>query len=83
MLSCRETTRLASEALDRKLFWGEWMQMVMHFLMCTPCKRARRRMRFVRQAAERLRQREEEDGAPALSSEARARIHQVLRDAHS
>jgi hypothetical protein len=53
VLSCRETTRLASEALDRKLTFGERMGMGMHLLMCPLCRRARRMMSFLREVTRR------------------------------
>jgi hypothetical protein len=82
MLSCRETTRLASEALDRKLTFGEWMGMRMHLLMCPLCRRARQMMVFLRAVMRRrwmaLQTEPASRAGPALSPEARQRIRSAL-----
>ncbi len=82
MLSCRETTRLASEALDRKLTFRERMGMAMHLLMCPLCRRARRMMAFLREAARRrwaaLQTEAASSAGPGLSPEARQRITRAL-----
>jgi hypothetical protein len=82
MLSCRETTRLASEALDRKLTFGERMGMAMHLLMCPLCRRARRMMLFLREVLRRrwtaLQTETASRAGPTLSSEARQRIRRAL-----
>jgi predicted anti-sigma-YlaC factor YlaD len=54
LLSCRETTRLVSQGLDRDLAFGERVALRMHFTMCTGCRRASRQMAFLRRAMQRL-----------------------------
>jgi hypothetical protein len=80
MLSCKDTTRLASEALDRRLGLMEWMGMRFHLMMCIPCSRARRRLHFLRDAARRLGEpgAEENLPGPSLSPEARRRLQEAL-----
>lgn len=50
MISCRETTRLVSQGLDRELAFGERVALRMHLVICLGCRRAARQMRFVRRA---------------------------------
>ncbi len=38
-VSCREATRLASEALDRRLSFKEWLDLRGHTFVCTLCLR--------------------------------------------
>ena len=50
MLSCRETTRLVSQGLDRELAFGERVALRVHLAICLGCRRASRQMAFVRRA---------------------------------
>jgi predicted anti-sigma-YlaC factor YlaD len=54
LLSCRETTRLVSQGLDRELAFGERVALRVHFAMCLGCRRASRQMAFLRRAMRRL-----------------------------
>ncbi|MBI1367136.1 MAG: zf-HC2 domain-containing protein [Planctomycetes bacterium] len=86
MLNCKQTARLISEGLDRKLSLRQRMNLWMHLAMCGACSAYRRqiqlinrlvRRRFTEQAADRP-----EDG-PACPSEAKQRITQTLKDRES
>lgn len=81
MPTCRETTRLASEALDHPLTLWQRMQVAMHMAMCGPCRRMRRSMRFLRKVGKRLGLGEVETlpTEESLSPEARGRIKEVLQ----
>ena len=50
LLTCRETTRLVSQGLDRELEFGERVALRLHFAMCLGCRRASRQMAFLRRA---------------------------------
>jgi len=54
MLSCKEATRLLSEAQDRKLVLPEKLQLEIHLAMCTGCRNYRRQMSFLREACRQL-----------------------------
>lgn len=54
LLSCRETTRLVSQGLDRELAFGERVALRVHFAYCLGCRRARRQMNFLRRAVREL-----------------------------
>jgi hypothetical protein len=81
MLSCRDTTRLASESLDHPLTRWQRMQVAMHMMMCGPCRRARRLMQFLRDAFGRLSKGEIEQLSTeqSLAPEIRERIKEALR----
>jgi hypothetical protein len=81
MLSCRDTTRLASESLDHPLTIWQRMQVAMHMMMCGPCRRARQIMRILRDAMGRLGQDElaQLSTDQTLIPEARERIKEALR----
>lgn len=38
MLNCRKATHLMSEARDRNLSFGEWVQLRIHLGACTGCR---------------------------------------------
>ncbi len=54
LLSCKETTRLVSQGLDRELAFGERVALRVHFAYCQGCRRAGRQMKFLRQAVREL-----------------------------
>ena len=54
LLSCRDTTRLVSQGLDRELAFGERVALRVHFAYCLGCRRASRQMKFLRQAVREL-----------------------------
>ena len=77
--SCKEATRLQSEAMDRKLSLFEHFGLRLHLLLCKWCRRYGSQLRFLRSAAHAC----EEHAIPALpqglSPEARERIKQKLQ----
>ena len=54
LLSCKETTRLVSQGLDRGLAFGERVALRVHYAYCLGCRRADRQMNFLRQAVRQL-----------------------------
>ena len=54
LLTCRETTRLVSQGLDRDLAFGERVALRVHFAICTGCRRTSRQLAFLRRAMHRL-----------------------------
>lgn len=46
MLSCKDATRMMSEAQDRKLETGERLKLEMHLAMCRGCRAFRQQMNF-------------------------------------
>jgi hypothetical protein len=54
IISCRESTRLVSQGLDRELAFGERVALRMHLVICLGCRRAGRQMRVLRQAVREL-----------------------------
>ncbi len=84
VLRCNEIARLVSEALDRALPFGQRLSVGLHLLMCRPCARFRRQVRFLCAAAHRFPEGGEGGGLPldvGLSPEARARIKRALESA--
>ncbi len=53
MLTCKEATRMMSEAQDRPLSIGERLQLQMHLAMCRGCRNFRVQMDFLRTACRR------------------------------
>jgi hypothetical protein len=50
MLSCRDATRLMSEAQDRKLGFAERLQLDLHLALCKGCRNFNEHMAFLRKA---------------------------------
>ena len=54
MLSCRETTRLLSQAADRKLGFGERVALRVHLVICNGCRNVGAQFKFLRSAVNQL-----------------------------
>ncbi len=54
MLNCRETTRLVSQGLDRRLGFAERVAVRVHLTICKGCARFARQARFLRKAVREL-----------------------------
>jgi hypothetical protein len=54
MLTCKEATRMMSEAQDRSLSVSERLQLEMHLAMCKGCRNFRVQMDFLRAACRRF-----------------------------
>lgn len=50
IISCKESTRLVSQGLDRELALGERVALRVHLAICVACRRAGRQMEFLRRA---------------------------------
>lgn len=74
--TCRETTELASRAMDERLAFGDRLAMRLHLAICKNCARFARQLRDMR----RLFRAEAVDAAsPGLSDAARRRIENELQ----
>lgn len=79
--TCRETTRLVSDSLDRKLPLRQRIKMELHLLICAFCERYRQQSLFLREAMRQapLHAHEPEPtSAASLSPEARERLKRAL-----
>ena len=54
MITCREATKLMSEAMDRRLPLGRRIALRLHLLVCDACSNARRQFDLLRRAVRRL-----------------------------
>ncbi len=50
MLSCKQASLLMSQALDRRLSFGEKISLRLHLVICVGCRRFERQMAFLRSA---------------------------------
>ena len=55
MLSCKEASRLLSQAQDRALTYGERVKLRLHLAACVACTRFSRQLAFMREAVSRYR----------------------------
>lgn len=79
MLTCRDASRLSSEALDRRLTLRERAALTIHLAMCKLCRRYATQVDFLRRAVARLGLRTGDIGA-GLSADGRDRIRRRLTD---
>ena len=79
MPSCRDASRLQSQALDANLSFSRRMGLSLHLLICKWCRRYGKQIRFLRQAAHQHEEKLSEAVPQKLSAEARERIKQRLQ----
>ena len=60
MLSCKDVSRLLSEARERRLGLGERFALRLHLMMCAGCNNFRKQLDFINAAMRRYRDRSEE-----------------------
>jgi hypothetical protein len=81
MPSCKEVSRLVSEAMDRELPVGRRLAVRIHLTMCRFCDRYRRQLLAIRETLRRCAAERPDAAADpgfALSPEARDRIRRSL-----
>lgn len=82
MLSCRETMRLASERLDRRLPLRARIGFRMHVLMCSACRTVSRQIKAIDRLIRARFRGDVENGTPAPSPEAEASRERIRRAIH-
>ncbi len=83
MLTCKETARLISEGLDRKLSLWQRMNLRLHLMMCGACSAYRRQVetlnRIVRRRFDESAVEATAPDAPACPDEIKQRLRRYLR----
>ncbi len=78
LLKCEQSTRLVSQSLDQDLSVAERWAVRLHYGGCWSCRRFRKQIELLRQATRTGHAAHESD---QLSSEARRRIEEAIRNA--
>jgi hypothetical protein len=78
-LTCEESTRLASESLERRLTRGERVAVRAHVMLCRSCRLFQRQIALIREAIRRGEATSDLSGS--LSLDQRHRLRQALADA--
>jgi hypothetical protein len=76
--NCKEASRLQSQALDRKLPWGQRFGLQIHLLLCEWCRRYGKQIRLLRDGIHEHPDHLPEPVGEKLSQNARERIKQKL-----
>jgi hypothetical protein len=76
--TCRQATRLQSDAMDRPLSFCEKLGLRLHLFLCKWCRRYGEQLKFLRSAAHQCEEHESYQQTQRLSPEARERIKQTL-----
>ena len=74
--TCKETSLLVTQSLDRRLTWSERLGMRIHLTVCDNCTRFVRQMRLIREWLSKG----DEAVQPGLTDESRERIAQKLQE---
>ena len=82
-LDCTGSAHLTSESLDRPLNWAESLAVRLHRLICAKSRRLNRQMIELNEALRKSESFQALGKAPGLSSDARSRIQQAIRETES
>ncbi len=77
--SCKEASRLQSQALDRKLPFAQRLGLRIHLFLCRWCRRYGKQIRFLHDAAHKHPDQLSEPDPNILTQDARERLKQKLR----
>lgn len=79
--TCKEVTRMASDAMERKLSLRQRLDMRLHLLICALCMRYVKQLQFMRDTVQHHAAEIEKGNATpsALSNEARERMKRSLK----
>jgi hypothetical protein len=77
--TCRQATRLQSEARDRRLSFFEKLGLRLHLFLCKWCRRYGKQLEFLRSAARECEPDESRQAPQGLPPEARERIKEKLK----
>ena len=78
MLDCKHATRLASQAMEKRLTFRQRMALRFHLLMCDACTQFTRQLHLLRKAVGQLGRHVENDESLVLSKSARERIAEAV-----
>ena len=78
MKSCKETSQLISESLDRKLSLSERLSIKLHTMRCDLCSRYSRQLRFIKNTCAETDMEQSTPRTP-LDEEVRERIRNRLK----
>lgn len=76
---CRQASRLASDAMERNLTWGESVRLNMHLAMCGACRNHARDVHVIRSTLQAMRNSTESNTAITLPEQDRRRILLALQ----
>lgn len=79
MLSCKQTSQLLSQSLDRQLSARERFALRLHLWICKYCRRFGQQIQLLRVAMKQLGERVEGDSGIQLPAEAKVRIADLIR----
>ena len=77
-LTCREVTRLCSQAMDRRLTFHERVSLCVHSLLCSYCRNYIRQIRLLRRYARHTSERADSALQHGLPSSSASRIKKRL-----
>jgi len=80
--SCKLATRLASDALERRLGFFEKLRLRLHLSMCRACNDCKKEMEILHHALRRLQEKDDAEG-PSMSESDKQAIRAALQEIDS
>jgi hypothetical protein len=80
---CKEAARVISDSAQQRSGLLDRTGVLLHVLICTPCRRYRQSVRFLTMKMKQIAELPATDAAHAIGPEARARIRNVLERVRS
>jgi len=78
MLNCKQATELVSHSLDRRLPFGQKIELKLHLMMCRLCRNYAKQLWHIRRISPRMDSHIENQTQHTLSHESKARIRKKM-----
>lgn len=75
MITCKRATEIISAQSDGRASWAEWLALLIHFSVCSPCRLFKRQLRALRE----LVRAESANNAQSLPESTKSRIKAEIR----
>lgn len=78
MLNCKDTSRLVSESMDRKLPWRKRLEVRLHLFVCDNCARYKMQLYLLRRVFKNHAVSQEEASSPVLDEKVKDRLRRLV-----
>ncbi|MDQ6992222.1 MAG: hypothetical protein Q9M31_02010 [Mariprofundus sp.] len=83
MYSCKQASRMASDALDRKLTWSEFFHLKLHLMMCGMCRGFNQNIHLLESALKNINHKSSREGLSADEKESiKKSVKRALENEH-
>lgn len=80
MLNCKDTARLVSESMDRKLPWRKRLEVRLHLFICDNCARYKKQLHILRRLFRNQAEPSADASSPVLDEKIKERLRHLAEN---